>query len=90
MTSHACFAEFPVKRPLLLAVPVAAAIVFALAKAGHEFPVYPSYYPHEIRIETMAPDRAAGLLASGKIQAYIGPEPQLLSLIHISEPTRPY
>ena len=45
------------------------------ARSGHEFPVYPSYYPHEIRIETMDPDRAAALLLEGKIQAYIGPEP---------------
>ena len=47
-----------------------------VARSGHEFPVYPSYYPHEISIETMAPDRAAGLLLEGKIQAYIGPEPR--------------
>src|ERR1700693_1813168 len=47
-----------------------------VARSGHEFPVYPSYYPHEIRIETMAPDRAAGLLLEGKIQAYVGPEPR--------------
>ncbi|HSS71125.1 MAG TPA: hypothetical protein VLQ46_10810 [Casimicrobiaceae bacterium] len=60
------------KRSLLLAVPIAAAIVFALAKAGHEFPVYPSYYPHQIRIETIAPDRAPELLRSSKIHAYVG------------------
>ncbi len=45
-------------------------------RGGHEFPVYPSYYPHAIGIETMAPDRAAGLLLQGKIQAYIGAEPR--------------
>ena len=45
------------------------------ARGGHEFPVYPSYYPHEIRIETMDPDRAGALLLEGKIQAYIGAEP---------------
>jgi hypothetical protein len=77
VTSHACFAEFPVKRPLLLAVPVAAAIVFALAKAGHEFPVYPSYYPHEIRIEAIAAERAAALLKESKIHAYIGGGPSM-------------
>jgi hypothetical protein len=49
------------------------------ARGGHEFPVYPSYYPHEIRIEAMAPDQAAGLLPAGKIQAYIGPEPRFTS-----------
>jgi hypothetical protein len=65
------------RRLASLALLVATALASGLAGGGHEFPVYPSYYPHEIRIETMAPDRAAGLLASGKIQAYIGPEPQL-------------
>ena len=62
------------KRPLLLAVPAGAAIVFALAKAGHEFPIYPSYYPHEIRIERIAPERAAALLRESKIHAYTGAE----------------
>ena len=62
------------KHPLLLAVPVGAAIVFALAKAGHEFPIYPSYYPHQIRIERIAPERAPALLKDGKIHAYVGRE----------------
>ena len=64
-------------------VPFAVLLVAAgmsdYARCGHEFPVYPSYYPHEIRIETMAPERAAGLLLEGKIQAYIGPEPRFTS-----------
>lgn len=46
-----------------------------VARSGHEFPVYPSYYPHAIGIETMSADRAAGLLLQGRIQAYIGTEP---------------
>jgi hypothetical protein len=46
-----------------------------LARGGHEVPVYPSYYPHEITIETMPPERAAGLLGEAKLHAYLGPEP---------------
>jgi hypothetical protein len=64
------------KRRAAFAVLLVAAGLIDVARSGHEFPVYPSYYPHEIRIETMAPDRAAGLLLAGKIQAYIGPEPR--------------
>ena len=52
---------------------VVAAIVGTLARGGHEFPVYPGYYPHRIRIETIAPDRAPDLLKASKIQAYVGP-----------------
>ena len=63
------------------AVLLVAAGAIDVARSGHEFPVYPSYYPHEIRIETMAPARAAGLLLEGKIQAYIGPEPRFTSAL---------
>src|SRR6267143_3899244 len=61
------------------AVLLVAAGMIDAAKSGHEFPVYPSYYPHEIRVQTIAPDRAAALLLAGKIQAYIGPEPHFTS-----------
>ena len=60
---------------------LAAAGMIDQARSGHEFPVYPSYYPHEIRIEAMGPDRAAGLLLEGKIQAYLGPEPRFGSAL---------
>jgi hypothetical protein len=53
---------------------VALAVV-EVAKSGHEFPIYPSYYPHEIRIETSPPERAARALLESRIQAYIGREP---------------
>jgi hypothetical protein len=43
-----------------------------VAKGGHELPIYPSYYPHEIKIETVAPAEAASLLAAGRLQAYVG------------------
>lgn len=52
---------------LLIAVPV--------ARGGHEMPVYPSYYPQEIRIEQVDPARAADLLREAKIHAYLGDEP---------------
>jgi hypothetical protein len=52
-----------------------AAVIATVARSGHEFPVYPGYYPHEIRIETMSPERAADSLLEGKIQAYVGREP---------------
>lgn len=44
------------------------------AYAGHEAPLYPSYYPQEIRIERVEPAAAARLLESGKMQAYVGRE----------------
>jgi len=44
----------------------------AMVRGGHEMSVYPSFYPHDIRIETMSPQRAARLLADSSIQAYIG------------------
>lgn len=55
------------------------AVAFATvtpARSGHESPVYPSFYPQEIELTAVAPDRAAGLLLSGKIQAYVGNAPR--------------
>ena len=51
---------------------LAALAVVEVARSGHEFPVYPSYYPHEIRIDAISPERAAGLLLESKIQAFVG------------------
>ena len=58
-------------------LPSAAALLamVGLAWAGHEVAVYPSYYPHEIRIEVMTPKQAAPLLGEAKLHAYLGPEP---------------
>ena len=64
------------QRLAILAGLAVTALVFTAARGGHEFPVYPSYYPHEIRIGTVAPDQAADLLLAGKIQAYVGAEPR--------------
>ncbi len=51
-----------------------------MAWAGHELPIYPSYYPHQIDIATVAPERALDLIAQSQIQAYVGAAPALASL----------
>jgi hypothetical protein len=48
-----------------------AAVLGTMARGGHELPVYPSYYPHEIEIRTLSPDRADNELRKGEIQAYV-------------------
>src|SRR5437763_15180771 len=63
---------------------LAAAVIVVAAGAawgGHELAVYPSYYPHEIRIETVPPDKAAELLAASKLQAYIGVAPRFAGAV---------
>ncbi len=57
---------------LALAISVAVAIP---ADAGHEASFYPSYYPHEIRIESVAPSAAGRLLQQASIHAFIGSDP---------------
>src|SRR5260370_17085523 len=60
-----------VKRRRMLVIAMVAALgVATVARSGHELPVYPSYYPHEIEIATVMPDQGAGLLRDGKITAY--------------------
>ncbi|MGH7358825.1 MAG: hypothetical protein ACREJR_08425 [Candidatus Rokuibacteriota bacterium] len=56
-----------------VAVVGAAMAVLGPAEAGHEPPVYPSYYPQEIRIEPIDPAAAGRALTEGRIQAYLGP-----------------
>ncbi len=58
--------------PVLLA---AALLWTSGAFAGHELPFYPSYYPQEIRIETVAPAAAGPLLAKSALHAYVGRDP---------------
>jgi hypothetical protein len=48
--------------------------VIGPARSGHELPVYPSYYPHEIEIRTIAPDAAESLVQQSEIHAYLGNE----------------
>jgi hypothetical protein len=63
------------KPPRLLLVLTALLATLSVARGGHELPVYPSYYPHEIAIETMPPERAAESLRDAKLHAYLGTEP---------------
>ncbi len=49
-------------------------VVFAAA-AGHEMPIYPSYYPQEIKIQPFDPAAACRALKEGRIQAYVGSTP---------------
>jgi len=57
----------------LAAIIFVATAIVTVAWGGHELPVYPSFYPHEIEIKTLAPERATDALRDGKIQAYVGP-----------------
>ncbi len=50
----------------------AAAAVVGVARGGHELPIYPSFYPHEIEISSLPAEEAAQALRDGKIQAFIG------------------
>jgi hypothetical protein len=50
--------------------------LLALARSGHELPVYPSFYPHEIEIRALSPERAAALLTDNKLHAYVGEAPR--------------
>ena len=43
--------------------------------AGHELPFSPSYYPQEIRIQTLPPAAAVPLLKSATLHAYVGADP---------------
>jgi hypothetical protein len=49
-----------------------AAAIITAARGGHELPIYPSFYPHEIEIRSLAAEDAVQPLRDGKIQAYIG------------------
>src|SRR2546427_2562363 len=52
----------------LLAVP-------ARVRAGHELPYYPSFYPHEIRLEAADAADLGGALRGGRIHASPGANP---------------
>ena len=72
-------------KPLSLLAALAATLANAtVARGGHELPMYPSYYPHEIAIETIPPERAAPLLLENKIQAYLGPQPRFSGDVPVS------
>jgi hypothetical protein len=72
-------------KPLSLLAALAATLAIAtVGRGGHELPMYPSYYPHEIAIETIPPERAAPLLLENKIQAYLGPQPRFSDDVPVS------
>jgi hypothetical protein len=51
----------------------AAALAFlSSARAGHEFPFYPSFYPQEITVEALDANAAAERFAKGTLHAYAG------------------
>src|SRR5215471_4761865 len=45
------------------------------ARAGHELPYYPSFYPQEIRLEMVDPATAAHRLQEHALHAYLGAAP---------------
>ena len=64
------------RRLLVLAVLAACwASTLTDARADHALEFYPSFYPHEIRIETVKPAEAAKRLSNNSIHAYIGRDP---------------
>jgi hypothetical protein len=56
----------------VLSLLLLALLVAPVARSGHELPVYPSYYPHEIEIAALKPDTAAPLIEQGKLHAFLG------------------
>jgi hypothetical protein len=62
-----------------LVLTTAAVLAATIARGGHELPVYPSYYPHEIEIATLTPQQAAERLPVGKLHAYVDGTPPLAS-----------
>jgi hypothetical protein len=59
----------------LLLVVLVASLPAGHASAGHELPFYPSFYPQEIRIETVPPAAAGPMLGKGALHAYVGGDP---------------
>src|SRR5262249_45939158 len=75
--SLSAFWESSMGKLRALIVVLSGILILRPARAGHEFPIYPSYYPQEIRIESIDPGAAPRLLLDGSIHAYVGdiPEP---------------
>ncbi len=65
------------KGKVSLAFLVAALATAVPAEAGHEWPIYSSFYPSVIRVMTVDPAAAARLLPKGGIHAYVGDTPPL-------------
>ena len=52
---------------------VAVLVASDAARAGHEIPFYPSFYPQEIKLVVVEPAAAPRLLERNAIHAYVGP-----------------
>jgi len=65
----------PLAAPRGLAVLACVAVLLASAsaRAGHEIPFYPSFYPQEITVTLVAPAAAPRQLERNALHAYIGP-----------------
>ena len=62
--------------PAILICTILVAVSLPVAAlAGHELPFYPSFYPQEIKIDSMEPSAAAPLVAKSAVQAYVGGDP---------------
>lgn len=66
---------YPKAAAAKLACATALAIVACAARADHEAPFYPSFYPQEIRIEALDPAAAAAGWAKARVHAYVGGDP---------------
>ena len=73
-------ASQPLHKRIVAAVIVAASLTAGMAWAGHELPIYPSFYPHEIDIQTVPPEHALDLIQQNQIQAYLGAVPPQTAL----------
>jgi hypothetical protein len=68
----------PSRFPLpLIAATLALAVWCVPTWGGHEMPFYPSYYPQEITVETVAPAAAGARLVQHSLHAYVGADPWL-------------
>lgn len=64
------------KKFCTIVVLLLAAALVTVARGGHEVPIYPSFYPHEIEIRPLAREQAADALLKADIHAYVGPPPR--------------
>jgi len=60
------------KRRRTFTVLLCASAAVTAAWGGHELPIYPSFYPHEIDIQTLAPEKAEAALRDAKVHAFVG------------------
>jgi hypothetical protein len=64
--------SFAMKPAATLSAFLGASAAVTIAWGGHELPVYPSFYPHEIEIRTLVPELAPAALSDARIHAYVG------------------